>query len=123
MKLHSSLLTVLTVQCLQCTPINAASPAPSVERMRELFGLWETGEGLDFIDNVLAPDCRFAVPGSHRYAGVYDREGIKAVELEVFEMFRVPETISIGRIFRDEDGHWASVSMASKEGSLLKNGE
>ncbi|GAT22240.1 DEAD box RNA helicase HelA [Aspergillus luchuensis] len=59
------------------------APAPSVERLRELFSPWETGDGLDFIDNVLAPDCRFVVRGSHRYADVYDREGIKAVEMEV----------------------------------------
>jgi hypothetical protein len=104
-------------------PSATASPAPSVERIREIFSAWERGEGLDFIDNVLAPDCKFVVPGSHRYAGAYDREGIKAVELEVFEMFQVPETIAIGRIFRDEEGQWASISMASKDGALLKNGQ
>jgi hypothetical protein len=121
MKLHSSfaLLGILGL----AKPSATTSPAPSVERIRELFSVWETGEGLDFIDNVLTPGCKFVVPGSHRFAGVYDREGIKAVELEVFKMFQVPETIEIGRIFRDEEGDWASISMASKNGSLLKNGK
>ena len=100
----------------------APAPAPSVERIREIFQVWETGEGLEFIDRIIAPDCKFVVPGSHRYAGAYDRAGIRAVELEVFRMFQVPETISVGRIFRDETGYWASISMASKSG-LLKNGQ
>ena len=104
-------------------PSVTASPAPSVERIRELFSIWETGQGLDFIDNVLAPDCKFFVPGSHRFAGVYDREGIKTIELEVSKMFQVPETIEIGRIFRDEKGDWVSMSMASKNESLLKTGK
>lgn len=104
-------------------PSAAASPAPSVERIRELFSSWETGHGLDFIDNVLAPDCRFVVPGSHRFAGVYDRESLKAVELQVYEMFKTDERLSIQRIFRDEQGSWASISMAAKEGCLLKNGK
>lgn len=122
MKLHSPFLVPLGMILGLGSPATAISSAPSVERIRELFSVWETGEGLEFIDNVLAPDCKFLVPGSHRYAGVYDREGIKAVELEVFDMFRVPETISIGRIFRDEAGDWSSISMASKDGCLLKNG-
>lgn len=104
-------------------PSTTTSPAPSVARIRELFSAWETGQGLDFIDNVLASDCKFVVPGSHRYAGVFDREGIKTVELEVFKMFQVAENIEIGRIFRDEEGEWASISMASKKGALLKNGK
>ncbi|PYH34372.1 nuclear transport factor 2 family protein [Aspergillus neoniger CBS 115656] len=99
------------------------APAPSVERIRELFSPWETGDSLNFIDNVLAPDCRFVVRGSHRYAGVYDREGIKAVEMEVDKMFQVPETIAIARIFRAAEGDWVSISMASKNGSLLLNGK
>lgn len=128
MKLHSSsssfaLLGIQLLGLATSSATAAVSPAPSVERIREIFSVWETGEGLDFIDRILAPDCKFVVPGSHRFAGVYDREGIRAVELEVFKMFQVPETISIGRIFRDEGGRWASISMASKSGCLLKNGQ
>jgi hypothetical protein len=80
-------------------PSKTTSPAPSVERIRELFSAWETGQGLEFIDTVLAPDCKFIIPGSPRYAGVYDREGIKAVELEVFEMFKVAETFGLEAYF------------------------
>ncbi|OJZ80860.1 hypothetical protein ASPFODRAFT_212127 [Aspergillus luchuensis CBS 106.47] len=69
------------------------APAPSVERIRELFSPWETGDG------------------------------IKAVEMEVEKMFQVPETIAIARIFRAAEGGWVSISVASKNGSLLLKGK
>jgi hypothetical protein len=72
MKLHSSfaLLGILSL----AKPSATTPPAPSVERIRELFSVWKTGEGLEFIYNVR--NCKFVVPGSHRFTGVYDRERI-----------------------------------------------
>ncbi|BCS04439.1 uncharacterized protein AKAW2_80240S [Aspergillus luchuensis] len=40
-----------------------------------------------------------------------------------YQMFQVPETIAIGWIFRAAEGDWVSISVASKNGSLLLNGK
>ncbi|RAH57480.1 hypothetical protein BO85DRAFT_438598 [Aspergillus piperis CBS 112811] len=71
------------------------APAPSVERIRELFSPWETGDDLDFIDNCSCSGLQICSPGNH-----CDRTDFSGCGKD-----------------------WVSISMASKDGPLLLNGK
>lgn len=67
--------------------------------------------------------AKFVLPGTHSFAGVYDRDDIINVDLQVFKMFNLPYYVNVDNIFGGGDIPWASVEMSSGEGSTFKNGK